>query len=184
MLPKTLSNQSLAIFSENSPPQQPKDSLLVFIFTPPLILSFISPTLNTEKESNPITETASASDEHLYDECSMAGQNKDKTTTHNNKTKQKGTRYQGDASYHIICSIIVVVIVIVPEAEGKLRVEVVVGLVKVSLGRLEMSLCCCKVATCCCCCWRSRRLEAGTHVLFTCVWHSKPRLLQHVLHRM
>ena len=45
-----------------------------------------------------------------------------------------------------------------------------------SLGRLEMSLCCC--CSCCCwcnamsCCWRSRRLEAGTHVLFTWVWQS------------
>lgn len=31
--------------------------------------------------------------------------------------------------------------------------------------------------------WRSRRRAAGTHVLFMCVEHSKPRLLQHVLHR-
>lgn len=32
--------------------------------------------------------------------------------------------------------------------------------------------------------WRSRRRAAGTHVLFTCVAQSKPRLLQHVLHRL
>lgn len=31
--------------------------------------------------------------------------------------------------------------------------------------------------------WRSRRRAAGTHVLLMCVEHSKPRLLQHVLHR-
>ena len=32
--------------------------------------------------------------------------------------------------------------------------------------------------------WRSRRRAAGTHVLFTWVEQSNPRLLQHVLHRL